>query len=198
MSGDRATIIPFGAPSGEDVLLLDNVTFARHSASSGHLSLRVGCGEIVGLLGPAGAGKTSLLRVIAGESRPIAGKIWAQQREITGLGHQAAQDAGVFVCLHDRHLLRANRSMLEIVAIAVQSRPKVLVVDEPFHRLEDTLPGRALISLFEACRHAGTSVLFTDHDVRRALPLVQRAYIIHEGKILVDGTPEYLTTPQDY
>jgi lipopolysaccharide export system ATP-binding protein len=181
-----------------DALILDDVSFALGPRGSGRLSIRVGRGEIVGLLGPNGAGKTSLLRVIEGESKPLTGRIRTHQQDITHLGRRARQDAGVFVCLHDRRRLRANRSMLEIVTTAIDREPKVLLIDEPLHRLEDALSQRALTALLKTCRDAGIGVLITDHDVRAALSAVDRAYLMHEGKILVGGTPDYLLSqPND-
>jgi lipopolysaccharide export system ATP-binding protein len=47
------------------------------------------------------------------------------------------------------------------------------------------------------CRDAGAGVLITDHNVRWALSLVDRAYIMHEGKILVEGTTDYLLSGPD-
>jgi ABC-type branched-subunit amino acid transport system ATPase component len=139
----------------------------------------------------------ALLRVVAGESKPLTGRIWTHQMEITDLGRRGRQDAGVFVCFHDRRRLRVNRSMLEIVATAIHREPKVLIVDEPFQRLEGPLGRRALSALLEMCRNAGVGVLISDHDVRAALPLVDRAYIVHEGKIVVEGTTDYLLGQQD-
>ncbi len=197
MSASRAVAATPEAPDSGDALVLDRVSFALGPQRVGEVSMRVGEGEIVGLLGPKGAGKKALLRVIAAESKPLAGRIWTNHVDITALGLRARQDAGVFVCLHDHRRLRANRSMLEIVAAAIHREPKVLIVDEPFRRVEDTMRRQMLIALFEICRDAGLGVLMTDHDVRAALSLVDRAYLMHEGKILVAGTPDDLLRQQN-
>ena len=87
--------------------------------------------------------------------------------------------------------------MLEIVATAIDREPKVLLVDEPFDGLENsTMQRQGLIALLRTCRQASVGVLFTDHNIREVLPLVDRAYLIYDGKIEAEGTPDDLTRPK--
>lgn len=58
-------------------------SFADNQAVS-DLDLEVGATEIFGLVGPDGAGKTTTLRMIAGLSRPDAGRVWIQDQKVTG------------------------------------------------------------------------------------------------------------------
>jgi lipopolysaccharide export system ATP-binding protein len=88
--------------------------------------------------------------------------------------------------------------MLEIVATAINREPKVLIVDEPFQQLEGTLRRPVLSALLEMWRDTGAGVLIASQDVRETLRLVDRAYIINEGKIITEGTPDYLLSkPND-
>jgi lipopolysaccharide export system ATP-binding protein len=178
-------------------LIVDQVSFKRGGRIFGPLSIRVRGGQIIGLLGPNGAGKTSLLRVIEGVSKPSAGVIRACGSDITALSRSGRQNIGLFVCLHDSRRFRANRSMLELVAGAVSRNPKVLLLDEPFNSSEGLLPKQAMLAVLKACRDAGTAILLTDHDIRYALQIVDRAYLLFEGKIMAEGNPDELLGQPD-
>jgi lipopolysaccharide export system ATP-binding protein len=92
----------------------------------------------------------------------------------------------------------SNRSILEVVMGAVSHSPKVLVLDEPFNGLKGPLPKQAMIAVLKACRDAGTAVMLADHDIRAALQIVDRAYLVHRGKIMAEGDPdELLGQPPD-
>jgi len=187
-----------GASANGCALTLDDVSFKQGSRIFGPLSVRVRGGQIIGLLGPHGAGKSSTLQVIQGALKPLAGAIRTYGRDITGLSRSGRQNAGVFVCLHDHRRLMSNRSILEVVMGAVSHSPKVLVLDEPFNGLKGPLPKQAMIAVLKACRDAGTAVMLADHDIRAALQIVDRAYLVHRGKIMAEGDPdELLGQPPD-
>ena len=191
----RAGCIPTQGqePRGNDpTLTLEDVSFKLGSRTFGPLSMRIRGGEIVGLLGPNGSGKSSLLRVIEGALKPVTGVIRTYGADITALNRSARQRGGVFVCLHDSRRLSANRSMLEVVASAVNRNPKVLVVDEPLNGLTGMLAKQAMIAVLKTCRQAGVAILLTDHNVRGALQIVDRAYLIHRGKVRFEGGPDEL------
>jgi len=46
-------------------------------------------------------------------------------------------------------------------------------------------------------KHRGIGVLITDHNVRETLGIVDRAYILHEGVVLMDGTPAEIVENED-
>ncbi|WP_409361326.1 LPS export ABC transporter ATP-binding protein [Bartonella heixiaziensis] len=80
-----------------------------------------------------------------------------------------------------------ERRRLEI-ARAVASRPNFMLLDEPFAGIDPI----AIFDIQQLIRHLtrrGIGVLITDHNVRETLGLVDRAYIIHAGKVLVHGCP---------
>jgi lipopolysaccharide export system ATP-binding protein len=66
--------------------------------------------------------------------------------------------------------------------------PTVLMLDEPFSGVDPMLVG-GLMRLIRNLPRRGTSVLFSDHNVRESLPLCDQAYVLHEGRVLTAGTP---------
>jgi len=88
-----------------------------------------------------------------------------------------------------------ERRRLEI-ARALASRPSYILLDEPFAGIDPIAIGdiRALV------RHLtqrGIGVLITDHNVRETLELIDRAYIIYDGKVLTEGTPAEIVANED-
>jgi lipopolysaccharide export system ATP-binding protein len=88
-----------------------------------------------------------------------------------------------------------ERRRLEI-ARALASRPSYMLLDEPFAGIDPIAIGdiRALV------RHLtrrGIGVLITDHNVRETLELINRAYIIYDGKVLTEGTPAEIVANKD-
>ncbi len=88
-----------------------------------------------------------------------------------------------------------ERRRLEI-ARALASRPSYMLLDEPFAGIDPIAIGdiRALV------RHLtqrGIGVLITDHNVRETLELINRAYIIYDGKVLTEGTPAEIVANED-
>jgi lipopolysaccharide export system ATP-binding protein len=88
-----------------------------------------------------------------------------------------------------------ERRRLEI-ARALASKPSYILLDEPFAGIDPIAIGdiRALV------RHLtkrGIGVLITDHNVRETLELINRAYIIYDGKVLTEGTPAEIVANKD-
>lgn len=80
-----------------------------------------------------------------------------------------------------------ERRRLEI-ARAVVLEPDFILLDEPFTGI-DPLSVRDLQGIVRALRAKGLGVLLTDHAVREALEITDRAYILEGGRILKEGTP---------
>ncbi|MEM9699196.1 MAG: LPS export ABC transporter ATP-binding protein [Pseudomonadota bacterium] len=75
------------------------------------------------------------------------------------------------------------------IARCLAADPKYLLLDEPFAGVDPISVGdiRHLVSDLKT---RGIGVLITDHNVRETIEIVDRAYILHEGKVLMSGTPE--------
>lgn len=86
-----------------------------------------------------------------------------------------------------RALSGGERRRVEI-ARALASEPKYLLLDEPFAGVDPIAAGdiRDLVSHLSG---RGIGVLITDHNVRETLGIVERAYILHDGRMLMSGTP---------
>jgi lipopolysaccharide export system ATP-binding protein len=82
------------------------------------------------------------------------------------------------------------------IARALATNPGYIMLDEPFAGV-DPIAVRDVKTLVLHLRDRGMGVLITDHNVRDTLSLVDRAYIMAEGKILANGTPEEIVANPD-
>ncbi len=205
------------------------------------VSITVSRGEVVGLLGPNGAGKTTSFYMMVGLVTPDAGRILADDVEITrvpmylrartyGISY-LPQEPSVFRKLSVEDNILAVLEVQSITAVERRSRteklieqlnlghirrtqgyalsggerrrveiarclciqPSFILLDEPFSGI-DPLAVDDLQEIIFALKQSGIGVLITDHNVRETLSVTDRAYIINEGRIFRDGTPQELGT----
>ena len=199
------------------------------------VSYEIEAGEIVGLLGRNGAGKTTSFRMTIGMITPEAGRVVFKGRDVTGepmykhalagMGY-LSQEPSVFqrltveqnllAILETQRLARnaqrkradalleqfslahkakeaahtcsgGERRRLEI-ARALITQPRLMLLDEPFAAV-DPHTVEELQDEVRKLAGEGIAMLVTDHNVQQTLRICDRAYIIHEGKNLRDGTP---------
>ncbi|MBM3581872.1 MAG: LPS export ABC transporter ATP-binding protein, partial [Alphaproteobacteria bacterium] len=74
------------------------------------------------------------------------------------------------------------------IARALASNPHFVLLDEPFAGIDPIAVGD-LRDLVEHLKDRGIGVLITDHNVRDTLDVIDRAYIIHDGQVLMEGGP---------
>jgi lipopolysaccharide export system ATP-binding protein len=77
------------------------------------------------------------------------------------------------------------------IARALASDPKFIFLDEPFAGV-DPIAVADIQNLITQLKNRGLGVLITDHNVRETLGIVERAYILHDGEILVAGSPQQI------
>ena len=75
------------------------------------------------------------------------------------------------------------------IARCLAADPKYLLLDEPFAGVDPIAVGE-IRHLVSDLKRRGIGVLITDHNVRETLEIVDRAYILHDGKVLMSGTTE--------
>ncbi|SFR00178.1 LPS export ABC transporter ATP-binding protein [Poseidonocella sedimentorum] len=200
------------------------------------VSMELARGEVVGLLGPNGSGKTTTFYSIAGLVVPDSGQVLIDgidasrlpmyRRARLGIGY-LPQEMSIFRGLsvedniaaildisererHKRrerleellsefsieHLRRApalalsggERRRVEI-ARCLAANPKYLLLDEPFAGVDPISVGDIRF-LVADLKKRGIGVLITDHNVRETLEIVDRAYILHDGHVLMSGSPD--------
>lgn len=81
-----------------------------------------------------------------------------------------------------------ERRRLEIARCLV-SNPKIVMLDEPFAGI-DPVTVQSIQGVITQLRDSGISVLITDHAAREILTTVDRCYVIYQGQVLIDGTPD--------
>lgn len=209
-------------------------SYGRKPAVRG-VTLEVRPGEVIGLLGRNGAGKTTIFQMIAGLLRPESGRILIDGRDISALPTDKRarlgltylpQEHSVFLKASVADNLRLSlelqpytkqeqedmaRQLLEDLGLerlagqkayslsggerrrleisrALTLRPGFLLLDEPFTGI-DPLTILDLQGILGLLKSRGIGILVSDHNVRDTFHVADRAYIIDEGEILVEGPP---------
>jgi lipopolysaccharide export system ATP-binding protein len=75
------------------------------------------------------------------------------------------------------------------IARALASRPAFILLDEPLAGIDPIAVGE-IRDLVLHLKDRGVGVLITDHNVRETLDLIDRAYILHDGRVLMEGPPD--------
>ncbi|MBN8827501.1 MAG: LPS export ABC transporter ATP-binding protein [Sphingobacteriia bacterium] len=88
-----------------------------------------------------------------------------------------------------------ERRRLEI-ARAIAAKPHFLLLDEPFAGV-DPVAVNEIKNLIDYLADIDIGILITDHNVRETLGIVNRAYIVHDGSILMHGTPNEVIQNED-
>ncbi|OIO58985.1 MAG: LPS export ABC transporter ATP-binding protein [Verrucomicrobia bacterium CG_4_10_14_3_um_filter_43_23] len=115
------------------------------------------------------------------------------------------QKAVVEECLEELHLTSladqkaytlsgGERRRLEI-SRALVKKPKYLLMDEPFSGV-DPINVADVQEIILKLKGKGIGILITDHNVRETLKIVDRAYLIHEGRVLCEGDSTFLVNDE--
>ena len=79
---------------------------------------------------------------------------------------------------------------------ALLTEPDFILLDEPFSGI-DPIAVEEIQNIVKDLRRRGIGVLITDHNVHETLSITDRAYLLFEGKIFIEGTSEYLANDPD-
>ena len=82
------------------------------------------------------------------------------------------------------------------IARTLASRPDFVLLDEPLAGI-DPIATNDIRDLIKHLKERGIGVMITDHNVRETLDIVDRAYIIHDGMVLMDGIPADIVGNED-
>lgn len=88
-----------------------------------------------------------------------------------------------------------ERRRLEI-ARALAGRPSFILLDEPLAGIDPIAVGE-IRELVSQLKNRGLGVLITDHNVRETLDIIDRAYILHNGSVLMEGTPDEIVKNEE-
>ena len=107
---------------------------------------------------------------------------------------------GEFSITHLRNARAVNlsggeRRRVEI-ARCLASQPKYILLDEPFAGV-DPIAIDEIRGLVRELKNRNIGILITDHNVRETLKIVDRAYIINDGKYIKNGTPDFVISDRD-
>jgi branched-chain amino acid transport system ATP-binding protein len=198
------------------------------------VSISVGEGEAVGLLGANGAGKSTTLRAISGLIRTTSGSITFLGADLAALpphkiaelgiahvpeGRQVFPELtvkenlevgayipsakaernrtlelvfGIFPALAERRnqlagTMSGGEQQMLAVGRGLMLKPRLLMLDEPSLGLAPVVTDATFAKIQEV--HAmGTAILLVEQNVSRALGMVQRAYVLESGKVIIQGS----------
>jgi branched-chain amino acid transport system ATP-binding protein len=199
------------------------------------ISLHVGAGEVVGLFGRNGVGKTTVMKTIAGWIVPSGGQVRFDGQVISGLRPDRICRLGIGFVPEDRRIFpgltvqenlelglmqcpgrpRASarrkldetyarfprlaerrrqmgttlsggeQQMLAIARVLV-GEPRLLLIDEPTEGLAPMIV-RELFELMAALVRDGLPIVLVEQNVRRAVALVSRYYVLERGSVVGQG-----------
>jgi branched-chain amino acid transport system ATP-binding protein len=205
------------------------------------LSLTVGRGEIVGLLGRNGVGKTTTLRSIIGLTPPASGTVVFDGRDITGKTPEVITAGGIGFVPEDRRVfpnltvaenlevamrrtsdhegwtigkvyelfpklstlgdrkggyLSGGEQQMLTIARTLMINPRLVLLDEPMEGLAPAIVS-TLVKQIRALKDQGMTILLSEQNVKAAMKLVDRCYVIEKGRVKFEGTPAALMDDRD-
>lgn len=211
------------------------------------VNLSIHKGQLVALIGGSGSGKSTILRGVTGQIRPMAGeaqlfgqvtndiskKEWSDLRKKMGV---LFQQGALFTDLNtfenvayplreltkmdeaqivDRVLEKlsavglkaaAHLGMSEVsggmarriaLARAIVMEPELLLYDEPFAGLDPISMNQTANMLRGITNDLGTAGLLITHDIEESFRIVDYVYMLHQGAVIAEGTPEQIRLMDD-
>ncbi|MDB5942699.1 MAG: transporter-like protein [Ramlibacter sp.] len=199
------------------------------------VSLKVGAGEVVGLFGRNGVGKTTLIKTMAGWVVPTAGDLRFQGRSTAGMAPDRICRMGMGLVPEDRRIfpglsveenlalgfmqcrgrsrdqerrklesiyqrfprlaerrrqlgttLSGGEQQMLAIARVLAGEPRLLLIDEPTEGLAPMIV-EEIFALMASLRDEGVPIVLVEQNVRRAVELVNRYYVIERGQVVLQG-----------
>ncbi len=170
------------------------------------ISLEVQPGEVVGLLGRNGVGKSTTLKSIMGLVRPSQGRITFEGRDITGMASHKVAHLGIAYVPEDRRIfklltvmenlrsfpvlgerkrqlggtLSGGEQQMLAIARAMMLAPKIILLDEPTEGLMPRMVSQ-IRDIIARLHRDGVAILLVEQDVRLTLGASSRCYIMEKG-----------------
>jgi len=202
------------------------------------VSFEVREGEVVAIVGANGAGKSTILKAIAGSVHPRKGRISFEGKDISFLSSPEIVKAGITYVPENRRLftpltveenleigaytvrdpqqiqenlefvyrlfprlkerrrqragtLSGGEQQMLAIGRGLMTNPKLLMLDEPSQGLMPILVTELFNSIHKL-KEMGKTILLVEQNVREALELADRGYVIQSGRVVLEGTGEEL------
>ena len=204
------------------------------------VSLSVGEGEIVAILGANGAGKTTLLNAVSGVLSPQSGTVAFSGRQIAGMKPWNTSRLGMSHVPEGREIfpgmsVEANLKLIDVdgggpkftmgdvlalfprlserlhqlagslsggeqqmlaIGRGLMAAPKLVLFDEPSLGLSPML-SKAVLSAISGLKDRGIAVLLVEQNMRAALKIADRGYVLRVGRITAQGSARELAEAPD-
>ena len=207
------------------------------------IDLNLNKGEMLGLLGSNGAGKSTFMNIVLGLLKSDFGDIFLGNTKLTNLPIHERSKLGISYLPQQSSIFRGLTVYENLLAVAqivkkkvseqedtveklmaefsithlrnikatalsggerrrteiarcLINNPKVLLLDEPFAGV-DLLSIQDIKGLLIKLQARGCAVLVTDHNASQLLSVVDRAYVIANGNIIVSGTPREIVNTDE-
>jgi simple sugar transport system ATP-binding protein len=149
------------------------------------VSLRLGEGEVLGLIGDNGAGKSTLIKILCGFHQPDAGTIAVRGEQVVLRSVDHARSIGIDTVYQDLALSGGQRQAIA-VARSVYSDAKILLLDEPLAAM-GAKEGALILDLVRDLKSRGdVSIVIIAHNYAQVLEVCDRVNVLQHGEITFD------------
>src|SRR6516165_5614642 len=195
------------APRSEPIVLVEDVhTYYGKSHILHGVTLHVQPGEVVGLLGRNGVGKSTTLKSIMGLVQPSHGSVLLDGNAITGLPAHKLARLGIGYVPEDRRIFRlltvmenlrtglaerrnqaggtlsGGEQQMLAIARAMMLEPKIVLLDEPTEGLMPRMVSQ-IRQIIDVLHREGVAILLVEQNVPLTLEASERVYIMEKGLV---------------